>query len=394
MHLKFRNVNDAFTGIVEGIHRGTIPTSVNPSRNGEVLVIEEPVIITYSHPRERVLFNSARDANPFFHLYEALWMLAGRNDLKPLEYYVSTFGQFSDDGKTLNGAYGYRWRHAKGPSLREQGIRSLDLHPIVDRTQPTEVDQLAVLIDHLRSNPFSRRAVLQMWNVEDDLLKIDSSKDVCCNLSVLFSVETGPCRECEGAGYTRCAGPGDNGLGYENCERCGGTPNDQPHYLNMTVFNRSNDTILGALGANVVHFSFLQEYMACCLGLEVGKYNQVSNNLHVYTNNWKPEEWLERRDPPISSIGMTTVPLVHDPATFDREVQDFIDDPEAHYNEPFLRTVAAPMCLAFRHHKERNYGLALEAMRYVVADDWRIAGTAWIERRQAAYEKKQGATKI
>ena len=42
----------------------------------------------------------------------------------------------------------------------------------------------------------SRRAVLQMWNVEDDLLKVDSSRDVCCNLSVLFTVERGVCREC------------------------------------------------------------------------------------------------------------------------------------------------------------------------------------------------------
>src|SRR3990170_4411256 len=100
MHLKYRNCNDAFRGIVSGIHSGVIRTNAVPSRVGECLMVEEPVIVSYDQPRERVLFNQARDANPFFHLYESLWMLAGRNDVASLAYYNSKISQYSDDEKT------------------------------------------------------------------------------------------------------------------------------------------------------------------------------------------------------------------------------------------------------------------------------------------------------
>src|SRR4051812_26055273 len=127
MHLKFRNVNDAFYKLVAGIQNGSglesiqpiqsvvvnpIPTTRKESRNGPVLMIEEPVIITYEKPNERVLFDANRDANPFFHLFESIWMLSGSNELAPVQYFANNISNYSDDGKTLNGAYGYRWRGA------------------------------------------------------------------------------------------------------------------------------------------------------------------------------------------------------------------------------------------------------------------------------------------
>src|SRR5207237_2010921 len=54
--------------------------------------------------------------------------------------------------------------------------------------------------------------------------------------------------------------------------------------LDMTVINRSNDTLWGALGSNYVHFSFLHEYISLATGCVVGRYNQFSNNLHVYVS--------------------------------------------------------------------------------------------------------------
>ena len=33
-------------------------------------------------PTKELLFDPDRDANPFFHFMEGLWMLAGFNDLK------------------------------------------------------------------------------------------------------------------------------------------------------------------------------------------------------------------------------------------------------------------------------------------------------------------------
>lgn len=380
MHLTYRGVNDAFFGIVKGIHTNSIPTTRSSSRNGDVLYVQEPVIITYTHPREKVLFNAARDANPAFHLYEALWMLAGRNDVESLAYYNSRIAQYSDDGQTFNGAYGYRWRHAKdGETFDGDGI---------DGT-----DQLKVIINHLRSKPDSRRAVLSMWNVESDLLKINdhrckscklaaqaglnddgghrcvncqwASRDVCCNLSACFSL-----RDVGGVIATK-------------------------YLLDLTVFNRSNDLIWGTLGANAVHFAFLLEYMAAHLGVEVGVYSQVSNNQHVYLANWKPDEWLTA---PHQNYGEyqpspTLIPLVKDPATFDRELPGFVerhskDAFPARYAEPFLRDVAQPMCIAWHYYKNRDFDSALSTIKGVLADDWRLAGTQWLERRAKREAKR------
>lgn len=441
MHLFTRNVNTAFRELVKlfsndgwsGVDRQA-PIVRRQSRDGSVLMIDEPVTITYSHPRERVLFNAARDANPFFHLYEALWMLAGRNDVAPLAYYDERSQVFSDDGKTLNGAYGYRWRHAR----EEDGYHVPAGH--------RGVDQLDILVNHLKADPTSRRAVLQMWNVEDDLLKIGkvsecpncpskktaeesverpggwpsfrhgqyieykagipyvvdcpacggtgyepASKDVCCNLSVMFSTRT-PSEEV--------------------------TPLTDPcSYLDMTVTNRSNDMIWGMLGANFVHFTILQEYMAARLGVEVGRYHHFTNNLHVYEKNWKPDEWLvseqwspEYRlgngpDPAPSAGGealWTTVPLISNPEAFERELPAIVrvfdgtrENDQSRYNhptEPFLREVAWPALSAHyaykrsrnadnpeKYHSEMNTAYAF--CSEIKADDWRIACVGWLKRR-------------
>jgi thymidylate synthase len=390
VHLHTRNVNTAFKTMVMLFNQdgkiidGRVPIIKKSSRNGSVMMIDEPVTITYEKPLERVLFNEARDANPFFHLYEALWMLAGRNDVTPLAYYAKQMKEYSDDGNTLNGAYGYRWRKAFG---------SYD----GTETMGYCIDQLDILVNHLKADPNSRRAVLQMWNVEDDLLKIgpkfvrdklDSdpqavveqafSKDVCCNLSVMFSI-----RE-------------------ENDPH----PEGQASILvlDMTVTNRSNDMIWGMLGANFVHFTFLQEYMAARLGVEVGKYHHFTNNLHVYDWNWKPEEWLNDRQQDWYGKGIirehgpitNTFPLIKDPETFEKELPEFVeafsgkrtceqitDDSPGLWSEPFLRDVADPLLTAFAYHKAGHTHDAFNVLynSEIPADDWRIVATNWLKRR-------------
>jgi thymidylate synthase len=419
MHMTCRNVNDAFREMVSLFKEGAFygkayshddaPVAYRPSRNGRVLMIDEPVTVTYTHPRERVLFNAVRDANPFFHLYESLWMLAGRNDVAPLAYYNSKMKDFSDDGRTFNGAYGYRWRRHE--------IQHLAF-------SPDNYDQLDILVSHLKADPNSRRAVLQMWNVEDDLLKIGKtgnrircpdchgtgfvpvkgddatrdcprcnrtcwvdepgSKDVCCNLSVMFSL-----RQEE---WSKAYPP----MGITASHR---------NVLDMTVTNRSNDMVWGMLGANYVHFTILQEYMAARLGAGVGKYHHFTNNLHVYAarKDWKPEALLKADDAQPFGFHVAngddwgaqyrdwaTVPLVKDPAAFEQELPLFAGafngeeeptDCVGDWDEPFFDKVGKPMLVAFRRHKQRRPLEALDAAHAIAADDWRLAATAWLQRR-------------
>lgn len=240
MEIRTRNVNSAFNFLVKGISGGSIKTRKEETRNGPVLQIDEPVMITYEKPTERVLFNSERDCNPFFHVYEAMWMLAGRNDVAPLAYYTPTIKNYSDDGKTFNGAYGYRWKHAE--TVNERRTVGPDTYADFTRGGVSYIDQLDCIVDHLTRLPNSRRAVLQMWNVEDDLLKIGSdlecmqgklSKDVCCNLSVMFSIRSS--LTTHGADHRY-----DVNRGMDK----------EVRHLDMAVTNRSNDLIWGMLGAN------------------------------------------------------------------------------------------------------------------------------------------------
>jgi thymidylate synthase len=359
MHLFYRNVNDAFTGLLQILEYpadcGLAHTPVvwlNNSRAGVVKMIAEPVVVTYSHPRERVLFNRARDCNPFFHLFEALWMLAGRNDVEPLSRYSGQIALVaSDDGRTFNGAYGYRWKSRMHCVDGEPSEESL--------CHVNKIDQLKIIADQLKRKPNSRRCVLQMWNVEDDLLRIDDTKDVCCNTNVYFSLSP------------------------------------QNSALDMTVCNRSNDLVWGMLGANFVHFSVLQEYLAACVGVGVGVYNQFTNNLHVYVERYKPDEWLTDQTTGLHySSGrnkfLHLVPLVDNLETFNHEVMDFIDNKDwtRHWSEPFLDQVAAPMCCAFELHKCHNYKESLSCVENIKASDWRTACYNWIMLRKKRYESK------
>lgn len=334
------------------------------SRNGKVFVVNEPVTVKFLNPTNRVLINDTRDANPFFHLYEALWMLAGRNDVAPLSYYNSKIKDFSDDGKTFNGAYGYRWRQAQTNQQDPSGQWGrLDEWP-----DTLKIDQLDIIVDHFKCMPESRRAVLSMWNVEDDLLKIGSdldfmqgkqSRDVACNLDVMFQIRN---RE-----------------------------------LNMTVTNRSNDAIWGLMGANCVHFSILQEYMAARIGVKVGTYYHFSNNVHTYEWNWKPNEWLEDRA--MNGFCQSSMftnyeayPLVFVPTQFQAELSKFVEynsdgeylNDTIEWREPFFDNVAQPMMDLFHAYKAKDYVLCKDM---ISRDDfirdalWRKAGYMWIEKR-------------
>lgn len=202
------------------------------SRNGPVKVAPWPVTTIYMNPCERVIFWPERDANPAFHLYEALWMLEGRRDIMPMLRYTKNFANYSDDGVTMHDAYGYRWRrHFSKQDKTPYGITGYQL------------DQLKVIAEALQKNKEDRRCVLQMWDAEADLGK--QGKAFPCNLICTFQVNS------------------------EN-------------RLDLVVFCRSNDIIYGCYGANAVHMSFLLEYMALWVGVPVGTYTQVSINWHMY----------------------------------------------------------------------------------------------------------------
>jgi len=351
--IKARNAQQALPEVLRQLK---IHGRERDSRNGKVLMFPGPCVVQVARPTERVVFWPQRDANPFFHLLEALWMLAGRNDVEYPASIVPTMARFSDDGLTFNGAYGHRWRKWFGR------------------------DQLLSIGQALKENPDDRRQVMSMWDGHHDPKMAESgSKDVPCNTHVYFS------RDSSGA-------------------------------LDMTVCNRSNDLVWGALGANTVHFSVMQEFIAGVIGCRVGTYTQFSNNMHLYTelHGKLIEELIEYteiqmfdRTPSGSTkaayndpyhVGTAQpTPLINgDPMVFLREVEMMLSEGKViGIQDKFLRRVAIPIQNAIYMYKGHDAPNKFDQARRCLSDieetnDWRIAGEQWIDRRENNWRNKNG----
>src|SRR6185437_2578726 len=228
---EFPNVHVALPIMLRNVRHMGLPRD---SRNGRVLQFDQPVCTTYARPEQRVECHEWRDSNPFFHFYESLWMLAGREDVAPLVKYVSRMADFSDDGETFNAAYGWRWRHAQIE------------------------DQLIAIAQRLRRDKNDRRSVLQIWDASLDLFDesepggLYAGKDAACNVTATFQI------------------------------------NPKTERLDLVVFCRFNDLVWGAFGANAVHFSVLHEYISRRVGAPQGSYKQISVNLHAYDKTAGP----------------------------------------------------------------------------------------------------------
>jgi Thymidylate synthase len=334
----------------EGLWRLKTSGSFQTSRNGPVLVAPGPVITEFRDPRARASLSPLRDANPFFHLYEAVWMLAGRNDVASVARYAAQMEAFSDDGEHLWGAYGFRWREFFG------------------------FDQLAQVVSMLRKDPTTRRAVLTMWapngdlvgRMTDDGMLEGVGRDIPCNTQVYFSRTS--------------AGK-----------------------LDMTVCNRSNDVIWGAYGANVVHMSFMHEVVAAGAGAELGTYYQMSNNYHIYTTRPDVQRLFETDaqgmrtyvhfscdHAPLPNRSLTAFgPL--DLASFLADCEAAAEFPTAeHMNRHiFFGTVFAPMMRAHAEYKAGDFAEAYAQMKTCDDPAWRTAGVAWLSRRELKAAKTQ-----
>jgi thymidylate synthase len=309
-------VNDAY---IDGLWWLKSAGLSEESRNGKVLVSPEPVCTTYAAPWERVLFDQQRDANPFFHLAECIWMLAGERNLGWLSQFNENMKTYSDDGWNLYGAYGHRWRKHFG------------------------FDQLDAVIGLLKKDPTTRRAVLTMWSPEHDLGT--NSKDLPCNTHIYFRTVNGT--------------------------------------LDTTVCCRSNDLVWGAYGANAVHFSFLHEFIALAAGLIPGKMHQFSNNFHIYERHWplmnapaldrNPYDWSTMKSLPLMGSGM------REWENFLLDCESIMKGFAVRYS-PFLRDVVKPMLDVYLARKAGEPGWSI-MLAGLPGCDWKMAGQEWCIRR-------------
>jgi thymidylate synthase len=330
MELEVRNVEEAYHA---GMMLLNSQGKLEDSRNGPVIVYPEPVLTIYNNPMERVLAHVGRDANPFFHIFEAMWMLCGRRDVAFLARFNDRMLTYSDDGQTLWGAYGHRWRF--GASWEKD----------------PGTDQLDQIVHQLKADMKSRRAVLAMWTSADIFV---TSKDIPCNTHCYFRVIKDT--------------------------------------LDMTVSCRSNDIIWGAYGANSVHFSVLQEYMAAGLGIKTGRMYQFSNNYHAYIPLFKEKmDSLELENKLYPHYPPTVIvtdywSFIHELKQVMKWVEDTWRDfdfvpPTVKWKNPFMMDLIL-MGRAYSLYKQGEIFHAKAVANKIRGYDWKAACTQWLDRRK------------
>ena len=342
--LNVRNVNHALPRGLDLLRSRGLKVS---PRGQETLEYPGPVATTYDRPDEMVLFDRRRDANPFFHFFEALWILAGRQDVAFLAHFNKKMAEYSDDTRTFHAPYGHRLRTAL---VGSHGY----------------IDQIETCIEILKKDPDSRQAVMSIWDPQQDLDPRIFTKDRPCNDMVFLKVRDGA--------------------------------------LRMTVCIRSNDIVWGAYGANAVQFGTLLKYMAGRIGVRVGTLTQVSDSYHVYTNLPFWQQWCEA-----TPVGL--VPMVDDPylrvygdavrspshymnsedlelGMFDEDLTRFFSDWDV-YGEVTVtglcsrsfRNTVIPMYATHHNWKNGYVDAALETAAAIEADDWRMAAQNWMRTR-------------
>lgn len=189
-------------------------------------------LLQIKNPRAR-LSRTERKNTLFSCLGEFLWYLAASDKLDFIQYYIPGYDEFSDDDKTIYGAYGPRLFNLNG-----------------------KINQIQNVIQTLKASPSSRRAVIQLFRGEDLADNIQSRReDLPCTCTLQFTIR--------------------------NLQ------------LNMMVTMRSNDAYLG-LPHDVFAFTMLQELVARSLGVEVGPYKHAVGSLHLYAKHTKAiQDYLE-----------------------------------------------------------------------------------------------------
>jgi thymidylate synthase len=149
----------------------------------------------------------------------------------------------------LGRVYGVQWRSWESYKKNVFGL------PI------EEIDQFADLIKGIKDNPYSRRHILNAWNVAD----LDEMALPPCHVMAQFYV----------------------------------TKNDE---LSCQMYQRSCDMFLG-VPFNIASYSLLTHLIAHECGLKVGEFVHTLGDAHIYTNHVNQvKQQLKRPALPLSTL--------------------------------------------------------------------------------------------
>lgn len=169
-------------------------------------------------------------------IHELLWFITGDTNVKYLQDNgVRIWNEWADEDGNLGPVYGAQWRSFPKPD-------------------GTSVDQLAQVIEQIKTNPDSRRLIVSAWNpgqLEDMALPP-------CHLLFQFYVADGK--------------------------------------LSCQLYQRSADTFLG-VPFNIASYALLTHMVAHVTGLEVGDFVHTLGDAHIYHNHLEQVNLQLTREP-------------------------------------------------------------------------------------------------
>jgi thymidylate synthase len=152
-------LDDLLRRVLEKLLKSKNHVSPSKGPNTELIC----VLLQLKNPRAR-LSRTEMKGTLFSCLGELLWYLAKTNDLKFISYYLKDYARFSDDGRTVHGAYGPR---------------------LFNMRHHNQVENVIALLKRKRS---SRQAVIQLFDARDIAVEY---KDVPCTCTLQFLLRSG-----------------------------------------------------------------------------------------------------------------------------------------------------------------------------------------------------------
>lgn len=190
---------------------------------------------------------------------ELLWFLRGDTNARWLqEHGISIWDEWADEDGDLGPVYGYQWRSWPTPDGRH-------------------IDQIAQVIETLRTNPDSRRMIVSAWNVSD----LNKMALMPCHAFFQFYVADGK--------------------------------------LSCQLYQRSADLFLG-VPFNIASYSLLTHMVAQQTDLEVGEFVWTGGDCHIYANHVEQVKEQLRREPyPFPELELHKAPSI-----FEYEMDDIL----------------------------------------------------------------------
>ncbi|MCB0624288.1 MAG: thymidylate synthase [Saprospiraceae bacterium] len=202
-------------------------------------------------------------------VYELLWFLKGDTNVKYLqEHGVRIWNEWADEAGDLGPVYGKQWISWQA-------------------ADGSAINQIAQAVEQIKSNPDSRRIIVNAWNV-GDLPKMALSP---CHALFQFYVADGK--------------------------------------LSCQLYQRSADVFLG-VPFNIASYALLTMMMAQVCNLQPGEFVHTFGDVHLYNNHLEQARLQLTRDPrPLPRLRIN--PEVKDIFSFQYEDFELLDyDPHPH----------------------------------------------------------------